>query len=151
MSEDFEMVHPFAAAVAGAADAAEQLCDLSEWFDEHNAGRSESEQMLARAIKVGEENGEMVAEIIGMTGQNPRKGVISDKEKVIKEALDVALTALGFVEHMLGNSGDSFERFHEHIAVVHARMQGAPSADEIPSDVKIDKFLDRDETVVPPQ
>jgi len=127
-------------------DFQDQLTEMSRWLDEApaNAARTPLEQTLMRFLKIGEENGEMVAEIIGMTGQNPRKGVTSDIDKVIGEALDVAITALGAVEHATGNQGDALALMLDKMSKVHARMQGAPSADAVASDVKIDKFLDRE-------
>lgn len=127
-----------------ADDAQNRLQRLSAWLDESpaNSGRAPLERLLLRFLKVAEENGEMVAEIIGMTGQNPRKGVTSDITKVIEEALDVAITALGAVEHATGNRGEAFALLFDKIAKVDARRQGLPSADAVSSDVKIDKALD---------
>jgi hypothetical protein len=130
--------------------AQHRLTMLSEWIDEHNAHRTSLEQLLLRIVKIHEEKGEMAGEIIGMTGQNPRKGVTSDIDKVIDEALDWAVTALGIVEHATGNQTLAFGLLFEKLAKISARMEAAPSADEISSDVKIDKFLDR-ETVGPHQ
>jgi len=124
--------------------AQHRLTMLSQWIDEHNAHRTPLEQLLMRIVKIPEEKGEMAAEIIGMTGQNPRKGVTSDIDKVIDEALDWAVTALGVVEHATGNQSLAFNLLFEKLAKINARMEAAPSADEIPSDVKIDKFLDRE-------
>lgn len=117
---------------------------ISRWLDEApvNAARTSLESTLLRAIKVYEEAGELAGEIIGMTGQNPRKGVTSDIDKVIGESLDGALSLIGFVEHLTGNQGRALGLLFEKQAKVHARMLGAPSADEIPSDVKIDKALE---------
>lgn len=89
-----------------------------------------------------EELGETVSEIIGMTGQNPRKGVTSDLEHVLKEGNDTALTILGANESATGNKGLALASFFEHVGVVHARMMQAPSTDTVASTVKIDKFLE---------
>jgi hypothetical protein len=128
-------------------DARDGLVAISRWLDEApvNAARTPLERMLLRTIKLAEENGEMVAEIIGLTGQNPRKGVTSDVDKVIAEALDTVVTGLGIVEHLTDNEGRAFGLLFEKLAKVHARMLALPSADEISSDVKIDKFLDDSE------
>lgn len=47
-----------------------------------------------QALKVVEELGEAVAALIGMTGQNPRKGVTHTRADLVSELYDVALTAL---------------------------------------------------------
>jgi hypothetical protein len=122
--------------------AAGQLVEISAWIDEHNEAETDTARLLGRVIKAGKENGEMVAEVIGMIGQNPRKGVTSDAAHVEKEAFDLALTALGIVEHLRGNDGAALAGLCEHIEFVHGRMLGAPSTDAVASDVKIDKALE---------
>lgn len=56
-------------------------------------------QDWARVAKVVEEAGEAIAELIGMTGQNPRKGVTSNQERLLAELADVALTGLYAIQH----------------------------------------------------
>lgn len=56
-------------------------------------------QDWARVAKVVEEAGEAIAELIGMTGQNPRKGVTSNVERLLSELADVALTGLYAIQH----------------------------------------------------
>ncbi|KOT94561.1 hypothetical protein ADK70_12735 [Streptomyces rimosus subsp. pseudoverticillatus] len=62
------------------------------WLDDAN-GRDEHEKTL-RILKVSEEAGEVAKAVIGMTGQNPRKGVTHTVEDVADELCDVAITAL---------------------------------------------------------
>lgn len=128
----------------GMIDAQDSLTAISRWIDESpaNVARPAVEATLLRFMKIGEEYGEMVAEIIGMTGQNPRKGVTSDLDKVIDEALDVALTALAAVEHATGNQCLAFGLLFNKIAKVDDRRLGLPSADAVASDVQIDKALE---------
>lgn len=123
-------------------EAQSRLTALSAWLDEANADRPQQEATILRFLKVGEEAGEMFAEVIGWTGQNPRKGVTANLEDVIEEALDVAITALGAVEHATGNRGGAFPLLFRKIQDVDARRLGTPGP--IASDVKIDKFLERD-------
>ncbi|WP_240917785.1 MazG-like family protein [Phycicoccus sp. HDW14] len=61
----------------------------------------------ARVAKIAEECGEVVAAYIGVTGQNPRKGVAGSMDDVVDELLDVALTALAAVEHLTGHRGEA--------------------------------------------
>lgn len=130
-------------------EAQQRLTALSVWLDAANAHRPGSESTILRFLKVGEEAGEMFAEVIGMTGQNPRKGVTASLMDVVEEALDVAITALGAVEHATGNKGDAFHLLFKKIQDVDARRLGTPGP--VASDVKIDKFLaaTEDDSAVP--
>lgn len=129
--------------IGAETDAAqEELTALSTWLDEHNSGIDPQFNLVMRLLKVVEENGEMMAEIIGWLGQNPRKGVTSDLAHVIKEALDGVVSLLGAVESATGNKGEAFHLLADHIGVVHARMVSLRPVVEIKSDVKIDKVLE---------
>jgi hypothetical protein len=82
------------------------LLDLSKWLDKWNAHKPLTTQHWERVGKVGEENGEVVAAMIGWGGQNPRKGRTNFDDDVVKELLDVAITALGAIVHLAGNKED---------------------------------------------
>jgi len=64
---------------------------LVDWIDRAN-GRSPHEVAM-RILKVTEEAGEVASAYIGMTGQNPRKGVTHSREDVADELCDVILAA----------------------------------------------------------
>jgi hypothetical protein len=100
------------------------LAAISRWIDcsPVNVQRTEMEGFLLRAIKVFEEAGEMVAAIIGMTGQNPRKGVTHSMDDVIDESLDSAASLLMLVESATGNRGESLPRLFAKIEKVYERM-----------------------------
>jgi hypothetical protein len=55
-------------------------------------------ETLCRALKVPEEAGEMAQAVIGVLGQNPRKGVTHSWDDVVAEAIDTALSALVLAE-----------------------------------------------------
>lgn len=55
-------------------------------------------ETLCRALKVQEEAGEMAQAVIGVLGQNPRKGITHTWDDVVAEAIDTALSALVFAE-----------------------------------------------------
>jgi hypothetical protein len=78
-------------------------------------------QDWARVSKIGEEYGEAVNALIGITAQNPRKGYYSSREELIKELLDVAATALVAVEHFT-KDGCTWERLQDHIAYLKGRV-----------------------------
>lgn len=98
------------------------LCSMSRWIDEGNAHRDSEAITWGRLAKVSEESGEVIAAYIGMTGQNPRKGVVNSADDVRKELLDVAVTALAAHEHMTGNMGMTRVAFEEHMKYLYDRM-----------------------------
>lgn len=105
--------------------AAQRLSDLSEWIDAHNRAQGTNEQAMTwgRIAKVGEEFGEAISEYIAFTGQNPRKAPTGEESesRVKKELLDVAVAALGAVEHLSGNNGAAFGLLLNHLRIVHTR------------------------------
>jgi len=104
------------------ADPSDMLQHLSQWIDEANGLKSAGMQVYERTIvKLAEEVGEVGNALIGIYGQNPRKGFYSGREQLVKELLDVALTALGAVEHLHSNCGMALQHLNDHIATVHER------------------------------
>lgn len=61
-------------------------------------------QDLARVAKVSEESGEAISAFIGMTGQNPRKGVINSSDDLFTELAQTALTAILGIQHFAKNT-----------------------------------------------
>jgi hypothetical protein len=61
------------------------------WLDAAN-GRGPHETAV-RAMKIAEESGEAVAAYIGLTGENPRKGVTAGPDDLAAELCDVVLAA----------------------------------------------------------
>lgn len=49
--------------------------------------------LLGQALKVQEEAGEMAEAMLGVLGQNPRKGFSHTRDDLLKEIIDVILTA----------------------------------------------------------
>lgn len=112
-------------AVHEPGEDARALAALSDWIDTSpaNAARDREAATWGRLAKITEEAGEVIAAFIGATEQNPRKGRTHDGTDVIKELLDVALTALCAVEHMTGNSGRSMGELSDHIRSVAGRAE----------------------------
>lgn len=100
-----------------------QLAAISAWVDDSpaNKGRDLEAQHWGRLAKITEEAGEVIAAFIGVTGQNPRKGVTHDHGDVLQELLDVALTALAAYEHMTDNGGGSLDALADRIRYVSER------------------------------
>ena len=140
------------------------LVDMSKRIDQFpaNLAATALEQLLQRtSLKLTEEAGEVAGALIGMTGQNPRKGVTHSIDDVIKELLDVIVTALGGIEHATGNEGRSMEMLFHHMKRLDQRIaqQFPPDSplhpNAIAPDEKIDAFLGTGpkhaETVGPPK
>lgn len=101
--------------------AEEALAALSRWIDAGNAHRDPEAVTWGRLAKLSEESGEVIAAFIGATGQNPRKGVTATTGDVVEELLDVAVTALGAIEHLTGHQSSALDRLEEKILAVAQR------------------------------
>ena len=97
------------------------LIVLSEWIDEGNSHRDPEAVTWGRIAKITEEAGEVIEAFIGYTGQNPRKGITHTKGDVIDELLDVAVTALGAIEHLVGHQGRSLKMLDQKIVKIAMR------------------------------
>lgn len=104
--------------------AAEQLVALSRWVDAANAHRDPEALLWHRVGKVSEEVGEAIGALIGATGGNPRKGTSHAMDDVVAELLDVAVAALGAVEHITDHQGLSVLFLQKHLERVTDRALG---------------------------
>lgn len=102
---------------------------LSEWidqsyFDDRDSGILPGSELHVRrrVDKIMEEAGEVGQALGGWFGENPRKGFTHTRTDVLKELLDVAVTALGAYESMTGNRGESEDALREHIGAVLDRV-----------------------------
>jgi NTP pyrophosphatase (non-canonical NTP hydrolase) len=84
----------------------DKLREIVHKMDEHldkDVAHRYQEQPLAqdwaRVAKVAEEAGEAVDALIGITGQNPRKGEYGSLMNLFEELADVALTGLYAIQH----------------------------------------------------
>lgn len=95
----------------------ERLAAISRWIDESPSyvDCHPETAMWRRVTKVCEEAGEVVDALGGMIGENPRKGVTHSRDDLIGELLDAAVAALGAVEHLTGNEGDSWGLLRDKI------------------------------------
>lgn len=83
-----------------------ELRELVKWMDDDLDGEVPERylwqplaQDWARVAKVAEEAGEAVDALIGVTGQNPRKGEYGCMDDLLAELCDVALTGLYAIQH----------------------------------------------------
>lgn len=112
-----------------ALTAQEAITALSRWVDEApvNAARDPEARTWGRIAKVQEECGEVIAAYIGVTGQNPRKGVTHTPYDVETELLDVALTALCAYEHVTDHAGRAVVELLGFALSRHTRAMGGAS------------------------
>lgn len=79
-------------------------------------------QDWARVAKSAEEVGEVIDAFMGLTGQNPRKGLYGDMDHLLDELADVALTGLYTIQHFTKDKERTldalFERAHHHLVRV---------------------------------
>lgn len=78
-------------------------------------------QDWARVSKVAEETGEAIDALIGLTGQNPRKGHYGSHVDLYAELCDVALTALYALQHFTKDSHDTMTLLMSRARYHHAR------------------------------
>ncbi|MFJ4831174.1 MazG-like family protein [Streptomyces sp. NPDC088747] len=113
-TEDAEVV----ADPEGADDLVWDSIDrLYVWLDSHQelTGR---ELLLTRMLKLSEEVGEVAQAVIGVTGQNPRKGTSHTWDDVRSELCDVVITALVALRTL---TPDARETFTAHLAAITER------------------------------
>lgn len=108
---------------SASADVWSSVDELWTWLD-GNRPLGGREGLLLRILKLSEEVGEVAQAVIGVTGQNPRKGVTHTWEDVQGELCDVVITALVALRTL---TPDAREVFTRHLEQVTARSLG-PSA-----------------------
>jgi len=111
--------------VNAVSEATDDLIWLSRWIDDSpaNALRDPEAKLWGRISKIGEEFGEVIQAMIGATGQNPRKGQTHSMPDVRKELLDVAVTALGAIEHIDGHESMSIQDLLRFVGQVRNRAE----------------------------
>ncbi|MFJ4627450.1 MULTISPECIES: MazG-like family protein [unclassified Streptomyces] len=113
-----------------AADLWSGIDDLWTWLDRIDP-LDGKEGMLLCMLKLSEEVGEVAQAVIGVTGQNPRKGVTHTWEDVQAELCDVVISALVALRTL---TPDTREVFTRHLTRVMERSLG-PSAVVHPQDL----------------
>lgn len=99
-----------------------KINNISAWVDARLAGRDPEAILWNRIGKVGEEHGEAVTALIGLTDANPRRNTSSTTVDHLRyELLDVALAALAAHAHLGQNRGDPMQALLDHLDHVHHR------------------------------
>ncbi|MGW4798243.1 MazG-like family protein [Nonomuraea sp. NPDC004297] len=94
-----------------------------DWVDLAN-GRNDHETAM-RLLKLVEEAGEVASAYIGMTGQNPRKGVTHSREDVAGELCDVLVTALVALGTITGTAETARAALDQHLTARGPRLAAA--------------------------
>jgi NTP pyrophosphatase (non-canonical NTP hydrolase) len=103
-------------------DATWQTIDrLQDWLDRGSTLPAETKTIL-QILKITEEAGEVAEALIGVTGQNPRKGYSHSWQDVENELCDVVITALVALTRVNPDARAVFER---HLASVATRSLDA--------------------------
>jgi NTP pyrophosphatase (non-canonical NTP hydrolase) len=91
------------------------VSQLVEWIDNASTLPPETEKLL-RLMKLSEEVGEVTQAVIGVTGQNPRKGVTHTWQDVQSELCDVILTAMVALTTITPDARKVFAERLDHVA-----------------------------------
>lgn len=108
------------------------VATLVAWLDAANP-RTDHE-VACRVMKLAEETGEAVSAYIGMTGQNPRKGVCATRDDLTGELCDVIVTAMVALATITGTAAGAETRLQAHLTARFTRLlaridQTCPSDD----------------------
>lgn len=88
---------------------------LVTWLDENSPLTPDADRLL-RIMKISEEVGEVSQAVIGVLGQNPRKGVTHTWEDVHAELSDVILTAMVALSTLTPDAATIFQRHLDRVA-----------------------------------
>ena len=97
----------------------ETIGRLAAWLDRGSELPAQTKTIL-QILKITEEAGEVAEALIGVTGQNPRKGFSHSWQDVEGELCDVVITAMVALTRV--NPEAARTVFREHLAGVAARV-----------------------------
>jgi NTP pyrophosphatase (non-canonical NTP hydrolase) len=103
------------------ADTWETVDRLVAWLDAESTLAPDVE-LLLRLMKVSEETGEVAQAVIGVLGQNPRKGFTHTWDDVDSELCDVILTAMVALRT---RNADAAEVLNTRLAAVASRSRAS--------------------------
>lgn len=105
--------------------ATDDIRAISDLIDGSYPVDLDREAMLwRRCAKIGEEHGEVIEALLGMLGENPRKGYTHTRGDLVMELLDVALAALAAVCHVQPGI-DPIQAVSNHAATRLVRVRDA--------------------------
>lgn len=100
---------------------------IGNWLNQ-NRGTDEKTDAACRVLKLAEECGEAADAFIGMTGQNPRKGITHTIDDLTSELADVAITAMAAIYYFTDGSEFDLRRVMRQKCdeiMVRANLRGA--------------------------
>jgi NTP pyrophosphatase (non-canonical NTP hydrolase) len=89
--------------------------NLVAWLDRGSPLPPETDKLI-RLMKLSEEVGEVTEAVIGVLGQNPRKGVTHTWDDVNAELCDVILTAMVALSTITPDARRIFAERLDHVA-----------------------------------
>lgn len=108
----------------------ETINRLVGWLDQGSSLPGETKTIL-QILKITEEAGEVAEALIGVTGQNPRKGYSHSWRDVENELCDVVITAMVALSRI---NPDARTVFRAHLDGVAARSLGAVPGARVDAD-----------------
>ena len=96
-------------------EAWDTIGEIVSWLDTSSTLPAEQERLL-RIMKITEESGEVAQAVIGVLGQNPRKGITHTWDDVTAELCDVILTAMVALTTMNPHSRKIFAEHLDRVA-----------------------------------
>jgi hypothetical protein len=98
---------------------------IDAWLDSEVGPRYQVQpigQDWARVAKAGEEVGDAIDALIGITGQNPHKGLYGTQDDLANELADVALTGIFAIQHFTKDTDATRQVIQARLARILARV-----------------------------
>ncbi|MFF0293801.1 MazG-like family protein [Kitasatospora sp. NPDC004614] len=89
---------------------------LVAWLDSNSTVSPEAEIVMRTVAKLSEEVGEVAQAVIGVLGQNPRKGITHTWDDVDAELCDVIMTAMVALRTRRPDAGEVFAKRLAYVA-----------------------------------
>ncbi|MEV5238502.1 MazG-like family protein [Streptomyces cinnamoneus] len=108
------------------------IASLTQRLDQHSTHQGEMRRVL-QILKISEEAGEAAEAVIGVMGQNPRKGFSHTWDDVQAEVCDVIITAMVALQRLTPDAPAVFARHLARIAERDLGVKPAPVETPAPS------------------
>jgi hypothetical protein len=109
---------------------ADLIREVDTWLDDNASQRYQPDtlgdstaQDWARLSKVSEELGEAISVLIGITGQNPRKGYHGTPEEFLNEICDIITTGILCLQHFTKDTQRTEQLIEDRWTHLFRRME----------------------------